>query len=1065
MAAVASPFVNPVLFDGHSVHLYPRPAQVAVILSSGQVCLVPHRTLAWVADYLAACSVSHTASVQTAWVAQPTGHTQSVGLAPWNVTAQPHVAPGAWIWAPASSLAVAPQDADNLIRFLATQPPLEFLTNHPLRHLAIQVSEPSQATAPATDPQVSFSDWGEAGLLQTPSARMAPSGHARVHFSNVQPYTRGNFMFQPLDWFEFGFRYTGISNRLYGPEDFSGQQSLKDKSIDVKLRLSRESAQWPQIALGVRDLGGTGLFSAEYLVASKRWGAVDASLGLGWGYVGARGNIRNPLSRIFGASWAQRPVADVGEGGTVGLSKMFKGPVALFGGIQYTLSPQVLLKAELDGNHYQSEPQANNQKVNSRFNFGLTYRQSPSVDWSVGIERGNRLMLGLTLQTDGGGLGGMAAPKVLDAPLPPIVSMGSVPAIQRSMHDILEDLSSFTGWQARVIRVESDTVFILAEATSHVFIQDRVDRAIQYLNAQFPSTYKKLVIQLRELGMPMATLQVNREEWLSARHQVRTPGSRLAEKELFQGSASGRSFPTLKYRNYSLDVGPSFSSVLGGPDGFWLYSVGIQVNGELRIDRGAWISGTLNLRLLDNFDRYRVGGWSDLPPVRTNQREYALSSRITLPTLQLTHVADMGNGHYASAYAGMLESMFGGIGAEWYHRPWLSPFAWGIDINHVRQRGFRQNLALKKYRVTTGHLTTYWDTGFQGIHVTASAGRYLAGDIGATLDIKRVFDNGVALGVWATKTNVSAAQFGEGSFDKGIYLSVPFDVMLPRSATGASTLLWRPLTRDGGAKLARKFTLDDITRLRSPTTWRINWPGKADDKWFTQFSDIALAPPVHPLSNIGQTTRTLGAQVAAVPASTWLAAGGAVLASSLLDKRADRWATNHQGGSWRTMGNLTSAVPFLLAGGAGALYLGLAGPDHATVAETSIRAAGYTLASGLALKYAVGRNRPSTGLGPTQFSGFNGKAFNSSFASIHTSVAFALATPFAQQHNQPWLYGLAATTAFGRIQKRDHWVSDTVGGALLGYAIGSLLSAQQTAADRPVSFSVTPNAVVANWKY
>ncbi|KJT46493.1 hypothetical protein SEEH8319_19299, partial [Salmonella enterica subsp. enterica serovar Heidelberg str. 579083-19] len=28
----------------------------------------------------------------------------------------------------------------------------------------------------------------------------------------------------------------------------------------------------PQVAVGARDIGGTGLFDAEYIVASKAWG-------------------------------------------------------------------------------------------------------------------------------------------------------------------------------------------------------------------------------------------------------------------------------------------------------------------------------------------------------------------------------------------------------------------------------------------------------------------------------------------------------------------------------------------------------------------------------------------------------------------------------------------------------------------------------------------------------------------------------------------------------------------------------------------------------------------------
>lgn len=55
------------------------------------------------------------------------------------------------------------------------------------------------------------------------------------------------------------------------------------------------------------------------------------------------------------------------------------------------------------------------------------------------------------------------------------------------------------------------------------------------------------------------------------------------------------------------------------------------------------------------------------------------------------------------------------------------------------------------------------------------------------------------MGAYATFPHVSVKQFGEGSFDKGIYLSIPFDLMLPRSTTSRADIVWSPLTRAGGA--------------------------------------------------------------------------------------------------------------------------------------------------------------------------------------------------------------------------------------------------------------------------
>lgn len=82
-----------------------------------------------------------------------------------------------------------------------------------------------------------------------------------------------------------------------------------------------------------------------------------------------------------------------------------------------------------------------------------------------------------------------------------------------------------------------------------------------------------------------------------------------------------------------------------------------------------------------------------------------------------------------------------------------------------------------------------------------------------------MFDNGVSFGAYATRTNVSAARFGEGSFDKGIYVTIPFDVLLPRTGGGTATITYAPLIRDGGARLNRRFKLYDLTRSRDPRVW------------------------------------------------------------------------------------------------------------------------------------------------------------------------------------------------------------------------------------------------------
>lgn len=103
------------------------------------------------------------------------------------------------------------------------------------------------------------------------------------------------------------------------------------------------------------------------------------------------------------------------------------------------------------------------------------------------------------------------------------------------------------------------------------------------------------------------------------------------------------------------------------------------------------------------------------------------------------------------------------------------------------------------------------------------AGRYLAGDVGATISLDREFGSGVKVGAFATLTSASAAEFGEGSFDKGLRVTIPMNWVLGQpSRTELSTTI-RSLQRDGGARL------DVEGRLYQPI--RDYHLGQLDSQW------------------------------------------------------------------------------------------------------------------------------------------------------------------------------------------------------------------------------------------
>lgn len=65
----------------------------------------------------------------------------------------------------------------------------------------------------------------------------------------------------------------------------------------------------------------------------------------------------------------------------------------------------------------------------------------------------------------------------------------------------------------------------------------------------------------------------------------------------------------------------------------------------------------------------------------------------------------------------------------------------------------------------------------------------------------REFANGWRVGVFMTRTDVSYEEFGDGSFDKGIRLTVPLGALTGQTIRDVSSFTLRPFNRDGGACL------------------------------------------------------------------------------------------------------------------------------------------------------------------------------------------------------------------------------------------------------------------------
>lgn len=706
------------------------------------------------------------------------------------------------------------------------------------------------AEVPATQ-----NDWGGIGLLQTPTARMAEEGEFAFTVSHTSPYTRYNVSMQPFPWFEGVYRYVNVAGIRYG--DYAGDQNFKDKSIDFKIRLWQEGRWLPEVAFGARDVGGTGLFSSEYIVANKRLGQFDASLGFATGYIGSNADFQNPIGWID-ADFKKRPIAttDISNAGKVGLRYFLHGPVGVFGGVAWqTPWDPLVIKLEYDGHDYDRE-RRRPLPQDSRLNIGFHYTPSPGVRLTLGWERGNELLATMALRSNLKNAPRLAGP--LDPPKVPFrqesngVQGPAAGAVEDSFHDSLastaptlnnppsnlitgestnfplladqtwEDvrsqLSENAGFYLRKVETNDNELVLHGNQTHYLYLSDSIGRAARVLDNVVDPSVEWFTFEYSRQDMPIAQASVSRSALIAyaqgdidldamARNvELNSPGSSREGTVVYDRPLTSR---------WAAGLAPGLKEIIGGPDGFILYQLTANASASFNFSRSTWLTGTVSADVLNNFDKFKYDAPSRLQRVRTDVRKYVTTSDITVPNLQFTTTHALGRDLYGMAYAGLLESMFGGVGGELLYRPIGERWALGFDANWVKQRDFDQRFSFRNYEVTTGHATLYYDFGdARRVHVSASAGRYLAGDWGVTLDVARVFDNGVAMGAYATKTNVSSREFGEGSFDKGIYVSVPVDLLLPRSSRERAVLWWQPLVRDGGARLWRRYSLYRMTGER-----------------------------------------------------------------------------------------------------------------------------------------------------------------------------------------------------------------------------------------------------------
>jgi hypothetical protein len=372
------------------------------------------------------------------------------------------------------------------------------------------------------------------------------------------------------------------------------------------------------------------------------------------------------------------------------------------------------------------------------------------------------------------------------------------------------------GLTGEALRLTRQRAVLTVTPATFPEVARNVGRAARVAATHLPPSVETIVVIIRTGGLDIASVTLLR------RHLEDLALGAGSPEEIMHSSSIERPQPELQegaiavanddvYPRFNWGFGPDIRPSIGAPEDPFLFQVWARLSGQLELMQGLTLRGTAGKDIYNNFDKITRGTKGTLQPVRSNIKEYLQQGEDALVQAQADYVFTPAPDWYARAAVGYLEMMYGGVSGEVLYRPQNARWAIGLELSHVFQRDFNQLLGFQSFDTTTGHLGLYYKLPYYGLEATVQAGRYLARDWGATFQLARRFNNGIRVGAFFTLTTASAEEFGEGSFDKGFFFSVPMSVFLPFASRDRLGTLFRPLTSDGGQMVNVGPKLYDLT--------------------------------------------------------------------------------------------------------------------------------------------------------------------------------------------------------------------------------------------------------------
>lgn len=617
----------------------------------------------------------------------------------------------------------------------------------------------------------SYNNHGVVGLINMPTARLYDESVYGLTIYDGTPDQKITLTSNPFNWMEASFFYTNIQNKSYCSVSYDPvcEQDYKDKGFNLKLRLKEEGV-FPAIAVGFNDIAGTGYYSSEYIVGSYGINNLDIHFGLGWGTLNSsKHGIKNPLGYV-NDSFLDRPKESADKGGQFQSSRYFSGREASpFFGIAYSLNNKILFKVERDTTA--QDARIEYKRPSSDYSFGIDYAVSENFSIGLSHERGAYSSVKFVYKSN---------PKS---------------SVKKYKYQKAADNEDGDKYSKFIKNLEENGIGVnkISETTSSIGVE-----LTQFVHPNIGLIEEIISSAAMDAGINKNIKKDLKIADLNAVSEI--------DSEFIKNS--DLIYERKKTKSFNTSTGLKFRPFLASREEFFKGALLLENDSEFILRDNLFFNTNLKYSLADNFDDLIYPPVDTYPAqVRSDVKDYLRNMNkegVLIGRAQLDYHVTPKRNHHLMISAGILEDMFSGYGFEYLYFKGNTNYAVGFELFDVQKRDYEWGFGTLDYKNVTGSINFYYrNYGSIPFDMKMSYGEYLAGDVGSTIEFSRSFENGTKFGVFASFTNVTAEQFGEGTFDKGIFFNIPI-------YGNFINYTWKPLTKDPGAKLNRRNSLHDL---------------------------------------------------------------------------------------------------------------------------------------------------------------------------------------------------------------------------------------------------------------